>query len=1304
MADRPTVKRTESKRKRFKPWENLRRMFQRKNSTASEHRHPAPSPPPKGQSSSTSRLSGVFGLAGGSSRSRSTSELLTTEPQPIPASGGHNCTAPKNRTASVAGSLGAGLSVSHDSVFGLDISPESEAYFTQHRNQPAAESLPSSASLQYMSELRAAIGGRHRSAEDDEGLPRSPVNATPTTAQVLVDYSIHNNTAHSGGGSDPSLLSINSCELDEAPFVSIRNQQQQQAQPQQQTGKVFQRAGSNNTAENITEGRVDGGDDGLLGMATALNHSAARHKISIRPKRNHAPARPRQLPQLAEGPVEDDLAWTSHPSGDAVQQHPSVPERKSRIGRLLRSEPVSGSSYKQRSISLSRTEESAIREAPVFPPSAVSVDPNSSSSTKPSAGSSSVKLARSKSSVEKKIQHEVAVFWRRTKEGKLFQRRDNPEKEVPANADQGGSKALQQQAEPAEVKRKDLRKIKRDKEEKRKRSDVSANKEDSSPPFLSRIFGSRRSSRRLRKKNPPSPVPSHIPESRTPSPAAVPSEPLPVPKPRTAFQNHNDDEEMEIDWTVPNQPYSYAPPRSVPATQSSRLVEKWAETDFHVRAPVASPKASRTEEHLKMSPTPTRHHRIHIAGLSPYQRRVARIGNGLEISDDEWDQPEPTISPTRSYHFRADEKDPERRSGLSLNLENSMKSLPVNINQEFTLKKASPVLKPPSDTVAGENLRRSFEILKFSNEGLKKTIHSFNPKRISQSSDQLHLSDGSGQRESSGSLSNSTSSLNISDGDDAADTNGSMNSVSVQSTEEKDVRDDVLIVDDHKETIQHHPDWADYKPDAEEDKSEHALSADCVVPINNATTAADSPSSHPGNVSESVRDEEPIETSPVIHPCGSNALQEAEIRVKAPSPEEPAKPPKHKSWENRQLATAADTPAMFSMSVRVQNPPDAKYKRSMSTPNSEASQSSVNQSIAPEIPAVRKLSETFQPPRPFIMSVRMGGADGEGIPASLPPQQLMAKLSARPWQTKEEKDRQNKVALVRSQHVESEPPPDAAKPEEMESAAPVEPVKLRPKTPAKEETSELLKVFARRSVKVRDSKDLTDAVESSAEARNENLSGSIPPVRPSQMECVTKEDMTVSPADVIGQSVEKVDLSKEKMPLKKIPKPPVAIRTMIGDKPALIEPPTDRFLKSSARVQPFFRPNVQESASTADHSLPSIRPFVPLFIRLPAEDKNSSDPAEKKNGSPISPSQTDPVFEECGSDTNRIIETSTMSPDETVWKKHQHKPRPSDRFLSSHRFAAKTIDEEVKAATAVPPTRQSKVLDMVNNFQRLQVT
>ncbi|XP_046451703.1 serine/arginine repetitive matrix protein 1-like isoform X3 [Daphnia pulex] len=1154
----------------------------------------------------------------------------------------------------------------------------------------------------------------------------------------------NNNAGHSGGGSDPSLLSINSCELDEAPFVSLRNQQPQaQPQPQQQSGKVLQKAGGSNNNNNTateSDGRLDAADDGLLGMAAPLNHSAARHKIAIRPKRNHAPARPRQLPQLAEGPVEDDLAWTSHPSGEIDQQvqhvQPSVPERKNRIGRLLRSEPVSAGAFtKLRSVSLSRTEDSAIKEAPIYPvPS--SADPSSSSShpasTKPSAGSSSVKLARSKSSVEKKIQHEVAVFWRRTKEGKLFQKKETPDKEGPANADQGGSKGQQQQPQLLEVpeaKRKDLRKIKRDKEEKRKRSDASANKEESSPPFLSRIFGSRRSSRRLRKKTPPPAAPpSPPPKSRTPSPA-VATEPVPVPRSAFRHEEEDDDEEMEIDWRIPHQPtYTYAPPpsRSAPP-QTSRLVEKWAETDFHaVRAPMASPKASRMEECLKMSPTPTRHHRIHIAGLSPYQRRVARIGNGLEISDDEWDK-EPAISPTRSYHFRPEDKDPERRSGLSLNLENSMKSLPVNINQEFTLKKASPTgcqVPPPLSPIAGENLRRSFEILKYSNEGLKKTIHSFNPKRMSQSSDQLHLSDGSaGQRESSGSLSNSTSSLNISDADDTAETNGSLISLSAQSTGEKDVRDDILIVDDHKETIHHQVvDWTESKPAEQEDQlgPELLCNEESIVVAN---TLVDSSSSHPDIIPESGQNVQPSRKTSVTHhnniTAGSN-VYETEIRSKPPSsPEEPIRPAtKHKSWESRQLVAPIEPPAMFSMSVRVQNPPDVKFKRSISNPSNETTPLT----IAPEAPAMRKLSDTFQhqPSRPFIMSVRMGGADGEGTPASLPPQQLMAKLSARPWQSKEEKDRQNKVALVRSQHAEPDPPP-SVKPEEVE-IPPAEPVKLRPKTQAKEETSELLKVFARRSVKVRDSKDLTDAManttEANAEARNEMLSagGSIPVssrTSPSAAaDCVTKEDITTGPAEVIAQSVEKMDLSKEKIPPKKVPKPPVAIRTTMGQPPPSIDPPppADRFLKSSGKVPPFFRPGAHESTLPNDNPVPSVRPFVPLIIRLPADDKSASDPSDKssKSSSPTSPSQADPsVFEESSSvsDTNRIIESTSVTTDaEVVWKKHQTKPRPSDRFLSAHKFAAKTIDEEVKAATAIPPTRQSKVLDMVNNFQRLQVT
>ena len=71
-----------------------------------------------------------------------------------------------------------GLSVSHDSVFGLD----TDTSFNPKVGQ--LNSSASSASAQYLSELRAAIG-RRRSAEEDEGLPHSPLNDSLTTAEVL---------------------------------------------------------------------------------------------------------------------------------------------------------------------------------------------------------------------------------------------------------------------------------------------------------------------------------------------------------------------------------------------------------------------------------------------------------------------------------------------------------------------------------------------------------------------------------------------------------------------------------------------------------------------------------------------------------------------------------------------------------------------------------------------------------------------------------------------------------------------------------------------------------------------------------------------------------------------------------------------------------------------------------------------------------------------------------------------------------------------------------------------------------------
>ena len=69
--------------------------------------------------------------------------------------------------------------------------------------------------------------------------------------------------------------------------------------------------------------------------------------------------------------------------------------------------------------------------------------------------------------------------------------------------------------------------------------------------------------------------------------------------------------------------------------------------------------------------------------------------------------------------------------------------------------------KAPAEELP-EFMRRSMDMLRSSNEGMKKTILSLKSERLSQSSDQLGLSDDSARK--SGSLiSDSTGSLNISD-------------------------------------------------------------------------------------------------------------------------------------------------------------------------------------------------------------------------------------------------------------------------------------------------------------------------------------------------------------------------------------------------------------------------------------------------------------------------------------------------------------------------------------------------------------
>lgn len=282
-------------------------------------------------------------------------------------------------------------------------------------------------------------------------------------------------------------------------------------------------------------------------------------------------------------------------------------------------------------------------------------------------------------------------------------------------------------------KRKDLRKIKRDKEEKRskEKSDANGNnskadgESSSSPPaFLSRFFSSRRSARRNNNKKasitpPPvistEPIKVNISSFCFPCPskcfkrrwirsqATEPKKaeqlwvrkeevgnPPPLPKPRTVFLPHltkpgnreaNDTEEMEVDWTAPQQHSPYLFRSSHQRSSSTGPPSSHRNNAQQIPDRVGSPKLTRNRE-----PSPLRHHRIHIAGLSPYQRRVARIGNGLEISDDEWDFEDNSgnnnsrISPGRSYHFKPDTRHHGSDNSLDMTAGNNV-SLPVNINQ-----------------------------------------------------------------------------------------------------------------------------------------------------------------------------------------------------------------------------------------------------------------------------------------------------------------------------------------------------------------------------------------------------------------------------------------------------------------------------------------------------------------------------------------------------------------------------------------------------------------------------------------------
>jgi len=983
--------------------------------------------------------------------------------------------------------------------------------------------------------------------------------------------------------------------------------------------------GRNNSPNERLSGNLLTVDDGLLGNPAVLSHSAARHKMAIRPKKNHASAR-RRLPQVKEVPLYDEEIPSSSPGGDCGVggggfiggggspswiAKPAIPPPTESSPQQLRKKlrPVG-----LRSHSLSRTD---------LHPEVKSVEVECGQQQQQheqSLTGSSSKLTRSKSSVEKKIHHEMAVFWRKTRDvnNKLFKSKDDEKKEVTSKFSKNKEDEVHphQQEEVAEdevSKKKDFRMRLKWKTE----AEGSGSSSSPAQPFLSRFFGSRRSGRRKKEEDHPVKIDSQCnqmtssPRRFLPHSASAPI----TPSSRAASTDYPDTvpdaEIMEVNYNVPSPSKTIHAP--IPVDEFRNRVE---------------------------SP---RRHRIHIAGLSPYQRRVARIGNGLEISDDEWDLPTdpdeaplPFIRPSVRIQRGYSGPDPPKAS--------------VNINQ-----------KAPAEELP-EFMRRSMDMLRSSNEGMKKTILSLKSERLSQSSDQLGLSDDSARK--SGSLiSDSTGSLNISD------------AVAI-STSGESINDDEQLVpsaSDHirnmwnqsmetvpspvkakmEEKAEEVEEMEEEEEEEEEEEDEEELYPSVIHVVKNAVLPEAGINSSSDKLPESTDGGSTRSISPDVP-------EFTEIQLTRIEP-----PPvmQRVSWENR-----VPEASVFSMSVRVQNP-EAKFRRCVSDPPPPPVSAGRNES--PETPV-----KSMRIPDGSDLIRNPWQATGT---QSLPAHQLMARLSARPWRPQEEKER-GKLDSGADAQLNMERRSSG-------SASDTSPeVKLRIKSKqAPEEPSELLKVFARRSLKI----SPADAPIIPAESTPaDSLPTATPPVATSPVMKSSAGTPPLATSPVVSLPV---------VPLPVATDPAVMTDPVVPLPVALIPaaPPSSE----SDNFPQLRKLNLNRLASTPTHP-ESFTPVAPPR-RLKAVSLDMRAPPLPASSGVL--------------DAANRIQTPVNSGYNSGYNSGLggRKPLPrsssvSGRFLDRAQNS-KNLNEADKADAVpvpvpVPAPRQSKVLDMVHNFQRLQVT
>ncbi|XP_076252490.1 uncharacterized protein LOC143191377 isoform X4 [Rhynchophorus ferrugineus] len=205
-------------------------------------------------------------------RSRSTDELSTDE-EPSRSNEVRN-----------SSSMHPGLSVSHDSVFHPLNSSDLELDGAQSSSSLSISQPLGDSKLQTELSSRLQLRrGRGDTSEDDEGLPRSPPCGSPAAATdsfLILEKAVNKDLpckSHSTC-SDGSLLSMDGSEMEEDSI----------GLPSRNSSKV-------SLNEKKPELDIELGPTSL---SVPLNHSAAHHRVSVRPKRTYGAPR-RKKGQIA---------------------------------------------------------------------------------------------------------------------------------------------------------------------------------------------------------------------------------------------------------------------------------------------------------------------------------------------------------------------------------------------------------------------------------------------------------------------------------------------------------------------------------------------------------------------------------------------------------------------------------------------------------------------------------------------------------------------------------------------------------------------------------------------------------------------------------------------------------------------------------------------------------------------------------------------------------------------------------------------------------------------------------------------